>query len=393
MTAMLLIAAYCIWAVRRPLPAITAIQPVVKAQTAVPKGKSLAWPAGGQAAVGIAGSTILETHGKQTGVPTASTAKLITVLCVLQKKPLALGQQGPTITLTQNDVNIYASYLAKDGSLVPVKVGEKITEYQMLEVILLPSANNMADSLAIRTFGSLQNYSKYANDYVKSLGLASTHIGNDASGFNASTVSSAHDLTKLGEIAMSNPVLAQIVGKPTASGIPIVNKVNNVNFLLGTANIVGVKTGDTDQAGGVFIAAAKKTINGKPVTIVTTVMGAPDIFSALKSNLNLSQSAQNNFKSADIIKASTVAGRYQLPWGGSVSAMAEQDLKLSGWAGSNIPFTVNLHPIPADAQAGRTVGTLTIKKSATNNQKTVAIKLRTAPTAPSIRWRLLHPLK
>ncbi len=103
---LLLAATYCVWAVRRPLPPIEATQSSAVTRAAVPDGKDLAWPAGGQAAVGIAGTRIMETHGKQTGVPTASTAKLITVLCVLQKKPLAPGEQGPTITLTQNDVNI-----------------------------------------------------------------------------------------------------------------------------------------------------------------------------------------------------------------------------------------------------------------------------------------------
>ncbi len=390
---LLLVAGYCAWAARRQLPDIAAAQPLVSVKAEVPAGRPLAWPAGGQAAVGIAGSSTLQTHGgAQTGMPTASTAKLITALCVLQKRPLTLGQQGPTITLTASDVALFNSYNSKQGSVVKVAAGEQISEYQMLQTLMLPSANNMADSLATWAFGSLPAYAAYANNYVSQLNLTATHIGTDASGFDPSTVSSAHDLVKLGEIAMQNPVLAQIVGQPSASGIPIVNNIKNVNFLLGTDGIVGIKTGNTDQAGGVFVAADQGIINSKHVTIVTAVLGSPTLFAAMKDNLTLIQSAQANFKPATIVKADAVVGRYKLPWGNYVSAQATQDLKLSGWAGSTIPFTVNLKPISADSRSGQNIGSLTVKASATNGQTSIPLQLKTAPGKPSIRWRLLHPL-
>jgi D-alanyl-D-alanine carboxypeptidase (penicillin-binding protein 5/6) len=387
---LLLVAAYCGWAVRRPLPPLEATQSSAFARAAVPDGKDLAWPAGGQAAVGIAGTKIVETHGKQTGVPTASTAKLITVLCVLQKKPLAPGEQGPTITLTQDDVNLYNDYYAKNGSLVPVKAGEKITEYQALQAILLPSANNMADSLAIWAFGSLKNYSKFANEYVKDLGLTATHVGPDASGFDPRTVSSARDLVKLGKLAMENPVLSKIVGQKTASGIPVANKIRNVNFLLGTSGIIGVKTGDTDQAGGVFVGAAKKQVNGKQAVIVTAVTHSHDIFSALKTSLVLIKSAQANFHKTTVIKAGTIVGRYEMPWGGSILAAADQTLDAEGWDGGGVPFTVNLEPISTGIAPGAAVGTVTVKDSALTLKKSVPVKLQGAPYSPSAGWRLLH---
>lgn len=390
-TALVLAGSYYGWAVYRPLPALEAVQPASAARAAVPAGRPLDWPSAGQAAVGIAGSGISESHGKQTGVPTASTAKLITALSVLRKNPLVAGQQGPAITLGAKDVAIYKSYMARQGSVVPVRAGEKITEYQMLETILLPSANNMADSLAIWAFGSLKAYSAYANEYVSGLGLSATRIGSDASGFAPDTVSSAQDLVRLGEMAMQNPVLSRIVGQPTASGIPVAGNIRNVNFLLGTSGIVGVKTGNTDQAGGVFVGAARSPVNGKKVTIVTAVLGSHDLFSAMKSSLALIRSAQRNFRPVTVIKAGTIIGRYDLPWGGSATAMTDQSLSLSGWAGSNVPFTVRLKPVPADARAGRTVGSLTVKKSAVTDPQVIPIKLASPPTGPSIGWRLLHP--
>lgn len=389
---LVLLAAYCGWAVRRPLPALEAVQPVVNAAASVPAGEGLFRLTGEQAAVGVigSGSPILQTHGQQAGVPTASTAKLITVLSVLKQRPLALGQQGPMITITAQDVAIFNSYIRKDGSLVPVKLGEQISEYQALQAILLPSANNIADSLAIWAFGSLEAYSAYANNYVASLGLSSTHIGSDASGFDPSTVSSAHDLVKLGELVMQNPVLAQIVGQKTAA-LPVAGTVKNVNYLLGWDGFVGVKTGNTDQAGGVFVGASKSILDGKPITIVTAITGSANLATAMKHSLTLMQSAQNNFEPLSIVEPGTVVGRYQLPWGGSVSAVADTYIRLRGWAGGSVHYSVHLEPLAAKATAGDTVGTVSVPSTALNQARSITVKLKNTPPAPSLSWRLLHP--
>jgi D-alanyl-D-alanine carboxypeptidase (penicillin-binding protein 5/6) len=387
---LVLLGSYSYWALSRPLPLLNPTSSSLPLQTQTAATR-LSWAGSGQSAVGIVGSSILETHGVQNATPIASTAKLITALLVLHEKPLSVGQQGPTITLNANDVALYASYAARNGSVVRVVAGEQISEYQMLQTILLPSANNMADSLATWAFGSLSAYSSAANKYLSQLSLGHTHVGADASGFEPSTTSTANDLVRLGELAMQNPVLAQIVGQATAGGIPVVNSIKNVNSLLGTSGIIGVKTGNTDQAGGVFISAARTTVNNKPVTIVTALVGAPTLFEALKGSLPLIQSAQANFKPASIITAGAVVGHYQQPWGSSITAIAGKNLTLSTWNGSVISSTIQLRPAPANAQAGQTVGTVTTPQSALTGQQSVPIKLQTSPSKPSIRWHLLHP--
>jgi D-alanyl-D-alanine carboxypeptidase (penicillin-binding protein 5/6) len=335
----------------------------------------------------------LETHGAQAPAAIASTAKIITALTVLNAKPLVLGEQGPAITLSASDAALYDSYVAQGGSVVRVNAGEQISEYQMLQAMLLPSANNIADSLAVWAFGSLPDYAAAANSYLAQAGLTHTHVGTDASGFAPSTTGTAGDLARLGELAMQDPALAQIAGQTTANGIPVVDSVKNVNFLLGTDNIIGIKTGNTDQAGGVFVSAARATVNGKPVTIVTSLVGAPTLFQALKDSLPLIQSAQANFKPATVITKDSIAGRYQQPWGGSVIAVAAKNLTVNTWNGTTVSSTIQLQPVPASAQAGQTAGTATTPKSALYDQQSVPIKLQTAPTKPSAWWRLIHPIR
>ena len=110
---------------------------------------------------------------------------------------------------------LYDNYASQDGSVVVVSEGEQISEYQALQAMLLPSANNMADTLAVWAYGSMDNYLAYANNLATSLSLKQTHLA-DASGFSAQTVSSASDLVELAQTAMNDPVLTQIVSQRQA---------------------------------------------------------------------------------------------------------------------------------------------------------------------------------
>lgn len=390
--AVVIIAVYGCWAWNRTLPPLEPLSAIAQLQVQSPASK-LAWPSVGESAVGVVDSSILETHGVQTPLPTASTAKLITALAVLHQKPLTLGQQGPTITLTASDVALYTSYANQEGSVVQVAAGEQISEYQMLEALLLPSANNMADSLAVWAFGSLRAYSDFANTYVKQLGLTNTHIGSDASGLAPTTTSTASDLVRLGELAMQQPVLAQIVGQPTASGIPMVGTVKNVNFLLGTDNIVGIKTGNSNEVGGVFVSAARTTVNGKPVTIITALSNAATLFEALKYSLPLIQSAQTNFTAVSVVKAGAVIGHYHQPWGGTLTAIADKSIATHIWNSTAISPVIHLQSVSTRASVSQVIGSITIPKPAIGDTQAIAVKLQIPPTKPTIWWRLLHPLE
>ena len=350
----------------------------------------LTWPTAGESAVSINTISDIQTHGVQKPVPTASTAKIITALCVLKAKPLQTGQQGPTVTLSAADEAIYNQYVAQDGSVVPVSAGEQITEYQMLQAMLLPSANNIADSMAIWAFGSLNAYRDYAASYVHSLGLTNTQVGSDASGFAPDTLSTAHDLVVLGKHAMQNPVLADVVGQSSADDIPEVSSVSNVNSLLGTSGIIGIKTGNTDQAGGVFLSAANATVANQNVIIVSAYMSAPTLYDALRDTLPLIKSTQDNFKPVSVLKAGSIVGSYRQPWGGTLSGVAAKNIDVTTWKGSIITATISLSSVPHTMRAGQQIGTINVPASLLSPAQHVPITLQTNPTQPSPWWRLLH---
>ncbi len=385
-----LIVGYIYFALNRPLPLLQPATSSLNLQTGTGTSQ-LNWPTTGQAAVAVDNTTIVETHGAQSPQAIASAAKVITALVVLQKKPLQANQPGPTITMTDADAALYNNYVAQEGSVVPVAAGEQINQRQVLEAMMIPSANNLADSLAIWAFGSLDAYRTAATSYLNRHGLHDTHIGSDASGFSASTTSTAHDLAILGRMAMDNPALRPIVGMASTTDIPELASVSNVNTLLGSNNIIGIKTGNTNEAGGVYLSASTTQINGHSLTLITAFLGVPTLSEAMQASLPLISSAQANVVSNQVLAKHAVVGEYRQPWGGVLPAVAVTGLTSPAWRGSTLTAHVSLQPIGPNARAGQIVGSASTSPTSLGKPSHTNIILLQSPTTPIIWWRLLHP--
>lgn len=376
---------------RAPLPELKPQTLNVAIPAPTKPAVSLSWPAYGSAAVGLSGYGVLATNGFQTPLPTASVAKLITALAVLRAKPIALGSQGATLTLGQQDVDYYNTYAAEDGSVAAVNADEQISEYQVLQGMLLPSANNLADSLAVWAFGSLKDYAAYANHMLSQLGLLNTHVGSDASGFQPDTTSTAADLVHLGELADANPVLASIAAQKSAT-IPIADTVNNVDWLLGTAGINGLKTGNSNQAGGVFLAAATYQIPGsnQKVTIISAVMHAASLQQAMDSTVPLLVSSQKALSNAPALAVGQAVGQYTVPWEGQVTAVTTKALTTLSWQGRPLGKpVVMLHDIRAPQPSQVPVGVARFESNGITVSSAPITLGRPIPK-PSVWWRLLH---
>lgn len=378
---------YVVYCAVRPLPAPKVViePPVVPAQVRV----KVPWPTSGEAAIGAIGYGLLDTSGDQKPLPTASVAKVITALVVLNKKPLKAGEQGPTITFSQADNDLYNKYVSEEGSVVPVSAGDSMTEYQALEAMMLPSANNVADSLAIWAYGSLPAYQTAAQNYVKTLGMTTTTIGNDASGFDPSTTSTATDFVKLGTAAAASPALATIMNQSSVD-IPGFGTYRNVNSLVGQYGIRGIKTGNTDQAGGCFLGAADVKVGNKTVTFVTAVMGSPDLGSALRNTIPLVEAAPSEFQTVTLISAGKQIGSVNTAWGSTAAVKSTRTVTVTTWSGTAISPEVHPAKVSVGATSGSQAGTFIIKQD--GQSQTVNLALAGTIEKPSFVWRLTHPV-
>jgi len=352
----------------------------------------LPWPNYGEAAVGLNNGQVVQTYGVQKPQPIASVAKLITALAVLKKYPLNVGQSGPVITISANDYAIYGKYIAEQGSIVPVSVGEKLSELNMLEAMLVPSGDNIADALANWAYGSLTNYDNYANNFIKQLGLNNTHIEVDASGYSPASTSTAKDLIKIGADVMANPVLAQIVNMKSVN-VPNVGTLYNYNNKLGVDGLIGIKTGNSNQAGGVFLGAETTKINNKVITLLTAVMGAPTLTQAITSTLPLAIALENDFSESVLISKGEVLGEFTQPWGGTIQVAANNNLSSYGLLGQSQTINLTIKPLKLSSSAGSIIGSISTAANQLNSFHSVPLVIVQTPTQPSWIWRLLNPSK
>lgn len=249
-------------------------QPTPLAQSPASLG-AVSWPEAGVSAADITGLGVVAGPGAHRRVPVASVAKVMTAYIVLRDHPLSPGQQGPDIVVQAAEAAAYPAEVRNEDSLVPVTAGERVSERQALEALLLPSADNMAWILARWDAGSQAGFVARMNATARALGMTATRY-TDPSGLAASTVSSAADQVVLGTAAMHQPALAAITAMRSAV-IPVAGLVRNLNTLLGQDGIAGLKTGSDSAAGGCVLLASWRDVRGggSRVLIVAAVFGQP----------------------------------------------------------------------------------------------------------------------
>lgn len=368
--------------------------PTVKATTSIavvpPQQVSLPFPAYGTSAVGVKGGGVLASSTNQKSAPVASTAKMMTALSVLKQKPLKPGEEGPMLTIDQADVDYYNRMVYEGGSTVPVKLGQQISEQKALEMLLIPSANNIAYALARWAFGSIENYQKYANDYAKQLGAKNSNF-TDPSGYDPTTVSTASDLVIIGEELMSSPVLTDIVAKQRVdlgggSSLPSTN-----SFLVLKPDVIGIKTGNSDQANGCYVVAVKSSApNGQPLTIISAVTNAPSLIKAMDDAYALAKTTASQISMRIAAENTQKVGTYSAPWKATADAIVQDDLSVLAWQGSSLKPQASLtalHPSTGGTTAGKV-----IVGSVTGSDAATPAVLATALDGPSWLWRLTHPI-
>ena len=331
----------------RPVPAVSATA-LLPATDRVPgSAPSLPWPSTGSAAVGVSGLGFIASSGNEQALPAASVTKVMTALIVLEDKPLKKGEDGPSVAMTDADLQSYQSDLKDQQSVAKVEVGEQLTELQLLEGMLIPSANNFAETLARWDAGSLDGFVAKMNAKAAALHLTRTRFA-DVAGASPSSVSTASDLLTLGTAAMQDDVFAQVVARPQAD-LPVAGMVINVNGEVGKGGIIGIKTGSGVQSAGAnFLYAASATVDGHKITIYGCVMGQPTLAMAFGTAHTLIDAMAAVLHVRRVISRNQSVATLQTPWGDATDLVAQVDLDLAEWPGMVVRQRLDVNPIVFD---------------------------------------------
>lgn len=370
-----------------PLPLVSAT--TVNPSAPVTTAPAIDFPGYGASGIGAIGyDGVLASSGATTPLPIASITKVITALVVLEQRPLGIDEPGPTITFGAADEQFYADMVAQDGIVAPVSSGATISQRNLLDVTLMASANNYAQTLAAWAFGSEAAFVDAARDWLQREGLTSTTIV-DATGINPGNTSTVADLIELGKRAVEDSLVGTIVGTQTVD-VPGIGSFTNRNLLLGVDGVDGIKTGTLDESGACLLFAQDIEVDGEPITIVGAVLGGEDHPSLAATVRGLLADADAGFQRVPLIEAGTPLATYTTEWGDEVMAVAMRSASVVTWTGIPVTATLDAEPVQL-GRAGDDVGDLVF--TIADREVVVDVELASTIEDPGPWWRLANPFR
>ncbi|MFZ3470997.1 serine hydrolase [Streptomyces sp. 4.24] len=372
----------------RPLPEPTLQMTAKTSYTFEGGAPSLPWPKEGQAYVAAAGLGPVGTFGEQKPVAIGSVAKAMTAYVILKDFPMKKGEKGQMIPVDKTAVDDGKKETEGESTVNNLKEGDKISQYDALAAIMIPSANNVARLLA-RWDGGQEAFVKKMNATAKELGMTNTTY-TDPSGLDATTVSTAEDQVKLGLKIVEMPELIAITRLPNWID-PSGKSWRNYNDLVPFNGSLGIKTGSTTKAGGNLLFAAEKKVGKTNQLIVGAVLGqhgVPILGTAISASKDVMLATQKALTAANIVKKGDVVGYVDDGLGGRVPVVATADVEAVGWPSVTVEVKLGdgAAKIPMTAKAGSEIGVLTVGSGA--SQVKVPVALQSDLAAPGIGKKL-----
>ncbi len=209
---------------------------------------------------------VLTSVNPDMKLPMASVTKVMSLLLWAE-----MLEQG-TLTLEET-VKATSSVQETDGSVIWLEPGEEMTCAELLEAVIIASANDACLTLAEHTAGSEAQFVKLMNSRASSLGMKNTHytncIGYDENGH----YTSAYDIALVTAELMKHEVyrgwMLTWMDYLRGGGTQLVNTNKLIRYYDG---ILGGKTGTTDNAGCCLSVCAERS----DMRLIAVVLGCED---------------------------------------------------------------------------------------------------------------------
>ena len=210
------------------------------------------------------GKTILNQNADQQQY-VASLTKLMTALLLLESGKDLNGEVTVPTALTQEFRDIQNA----NGTTMGLRIGETVRRIDLLNAMLIVSANDAASVIAWDVGGSVVGFVQQMNAKAAELGCTGTNFTCAHGLFDYGNVSTAQDLAKIAAACAENQTFAQVAG--TASYVlPATNlrkaehTISSSNSLMNSESanyreyVQWVKGGFTTLAGRCIVAFAEK---------------------------------------------------------------------------------------------------------------------------------------
>ena len=218
--------------------------------------------------IDVASGRVLYAKNADIQRAVASTQKIITALCVIDG-----GNIDTPVTIAETDGIVEPTKLG-------LKAGEVYTRRQLLKVLMIKSANDVARALARDVGGDIDSFAAMMNRKSASLGMRNSHFKNPHGLTLPGQYSTARDMAIATRYAYRSPMLRSYVctrefdfvfSNGTSRHIENTNKVLKI---LPYCN--GFKTGTTDASGRCLVASG--ALDGRAVIVVVLKSNTPNVW-------------------------------------------------------------------------------------------------------------------
>ncbi len=312
------------------------------------------------------GKSLYEKNATQQMYP-ASTTKIMTAILTIENCEL-----DETVTVNYNAI----STIPSGYSIAELVEGEELTVKQLLEVLLVHSANDAANVLAMHVGGSIDSFVSMMNSKAQEIGCTNTNFTNTYGKQEDTHYTTAKDLALIAQYCMKNSTFRSFVSQPECT-ITATNKheprnFKNTNDLIRPSSdyyyeyAIGIKTGYTSEAKNCLISASSKD-GFETISVILGADKAPDGASArYVDSINLFEYAYNNYSIKELAHKDDVITQITIPNGTKetkeLDVLLVEDItaltNISNTDANSPAITIN-NNLSAPLAAGTIVGSVT----------------------------------
>lgn len=251
-------------------------------------------------------NSVLYSKNENQRVYPASTTKILTAIIVLENCKL-----DDVVTASYNSVmGIPEGYTTAD-----IQINEQLTVGQLLELLLVYSANDAANVLAEHVGGSIDSFVSIMNTKLNELNLTNTHFTNPYGLHDENHYTTAHDLAYIMKYCLKNDTFRKIAGKAScaisATNLHEPRLYSSTNELLVPDNtnyykyLVAGKTGFTSQAKECLVSSAYRD----DLEFIGVILGSDSRFADTKK---LYQYGYSNYSVQKIVNKDAIVTNLQI---------------------------------------------------------------------------------
>ena len=308
----------------------------------------------------------------------ASTTKIMTALLALEHLNL------------EDKITVPEDMGPADGSAMYLLPGEVFTVRELLDGLLVKSANDAAVLLARTISGDIQSFATLMNQRAKDIGCTNTSFANPNGLHDPSHTISAHDMALIAREAMKNATFRELVSQVNVTldetpQTPEKRYFRNTNrFLWSTSKIIynneyipikyevvdGIKTGYTGEAGNCLVSSGEKN----DIRVISVVFKASG-YDVYRDSRLLLDYGFDNFEKKTLIKKDTVLGSQPINYSslGSLEYGTKEDFVIP-YLKSSLPVyntKIMLNDLKLPISKGDIVGKLVISNDKSTNELTL----------------------